>query len=319
MSIIGTLPYVFNNGTSADANQVDANFAAIVASVNAGAAKNGANSDITSLTGLTTPITQPQGGTGLQQFGILEGARGCLITWGTTTFTVAAGVAATTDGNLFISPTAITKSLGSWAAGSGSGVGSLDMGVVAANSWYTVWGIMNPSSATVTGDIIISAGAAGGTAPSLPSSAISLGYAKWARLGAFMTNSSSQIVVQTESQNNNRFSYGTGFQDYSTTAPTTPTLIPLTVPLGVKVIALFRAVMQSSANQPAIIFQSPDEGSQSATISNGSLIAPGTTVYSAGQFSVLTDTSGRIRINANTSGNPLSIYTFGFDYPVGQP
>lgn len=64
MSIIPTLPVILQNGTVADADQVMADFNAIVAAVNTNAAHNGANSDITSLTGLTTPLPISEGGTG---------------------------------------------------------------------------------------------------------------------------------------------------------------------------------------------------------------------------------------------------------------
>lgn len=64
MSIINALPYNIANGQAIDAVPVMANFNEIVNDVNASAAKNAANSDITSLTGLTTPLSQAQGGTG---------------------------------------------------------------------------------------------------------------------------------------------------------------------------------------------------------------------------------------------------------------
>jgi hypothetical protein len=63
--IIPALPYTLTNGTTADANQVMADLNDIVSGVNANAAHNGPNSDITSLTGLTTPLTAAQGGTGV--------------------------------------------------------------------------------------------------------------------------------------------------------------------------------------------------------------------------------------------------------------
>jgi hypothetical protein len=53
-------PYILTNGQPADANQVMANYNAIQTSC----AASGANSDITSLSGLTTPLSQAQGGTG---------------------------------------------------------------------------------------------------------------------------------------------------------------------------------------------------------------------------------------------------------------
>ena len=64
MTIISTLPYSLTNGSTADATQVMADFNQIVNNVNANAAANGANSDITSLSGLSTPLSVTQGGTG---------------------------------------------------------------------------------------------------------------------------------------------------------------------------------------------------------------------------------------------------------------
>lgn len=57
--------YTLTNGTTADANQVMANFNTLLNCSNNNLAHNGANSDITQLTGLTTPLSVPQGGTGL--------------------------------------------------------------------------------------------------------------------------------------------------------------------------------------------------------------------------------------------------------------
>lgn len=64
MTIISPLPFTLVNGALADATQVMADFNEIVTDVNANAAHNGANSDITSLSGLTTPLSASQGGTG---------------------------------------------------------------------------------------------------------------------------------------------------------------------------------------------------------------------------------------------------------------
>ena len=64
MSISPSLPYTLTNGTLADATQVMADFTQIQSDVNSNAAHNGANSDITSLTGLTTPLGVAYGGTG---------------------------------------------------------------------------------------------------------------------------------------------------------------------------------------------------------------------------------------------------------------
>lgn len=62
MTIIGTLPFLLQNGTTADATQVDADFDQIVTDVNTNAAHNGVNTDITALQSLITPLTPTQGG-----------------------------------------------------------------------------------------------------------------------------------------------------------------------------------------------------------------------------------------------------------------
>ena len=62
MGVPVTLPFTFVNGTTADATQVDANFNAIVSALASSAAASGANSDITSLSALTTPLSPGQGG-----------------------------------------------------------------------------------------------------------------------------------------------------------------------------------------------------------------------------------------------------------------
>lgn len=60
--IVGTLPFTFTNGTNADATQVMANYNFIINQVNANAANAGANATITSILGLTTPLSPGQGG-----------------------------------------------------------------------------------------------------------------------------------------------------------------------------------------------------------------------------------------------------------------
>lgn len=65
MSIIPSLPVTLQNGTIADATQVMADLNSIVTNVNNNAANTGVNSNITSLLGLTTPLSASQGGIGV--------------------------------------------------------------------------------------------------------------------------------------------------------------------------------------------------------------------------------------------------------------
>lgn len=69
MAIIGALPYTLQNGTVADATQVMADFNKILTDVNANAANAGVNTNITSLTALSTPLSVGQGGTGQSAVG----------------------------------------------------------------------------------------------------------------------------------------------------------------------------------------------------------------------------------------------------------
>jgi len=57
--------FTLTNGQVADATQVMANFNNILSCANNNLAKNGANSDITSISGLLTPLSASQGGTGV--------------------------------------------------------------------------------------------------------------------------------------------------------------------------------------------------------------------------------------------------------------
>lgn len=74
MTIISALPFTLQNGTTADATQVMADFDGVVDDVNNNAAHNGVNADITALTALTTPITPAQGGTSVYIGGTSGGA-----------------------------------------------------------------------------------------------------------------------------------------------------------------------------------------------------------------------------------------------------
>ena len=92
MAIIPSLPITLQNGTTADATQVMANFNAIVSAVNANAAGSGINTNITQLLGLTVAVAVNQGGTGAQ---ILT-PNGVLIGNGTSNVSAVAPAAAGT-------------------------------------------------------------------------------------------------------------------------------------------------------------------------------------------------------------------------------
>lgn len=95
--IIGSLPYNLTNGTTADATQVMANYQKIIDDTNANGAHNGANSDITALLGLTTPIGPTSGGTNLWYGGTSTGSANAqaVATLVPNSYTLTSGYSAT--------------------------------------------------------------------------------------------------------------------------------------------------------------------------------------------------------------------------------
>jgi hypothetical protein len=73
-----SVPFTLTNGSIADATQVMANYNALIACL-ANAAAAGANSDITSLTGLTAPLTPAFGGTSNYVGGTATGSVNALV------------------------------------------------------------------------------------------------------------------------------------------------------------------------------------------------------------------------------------------------
>lgn len=113
---------------------------------------------------------------------------------------------------------AVTKQIdAAWAEGTNAG--GLDTGTVAADTFYYLFAIYNPT--TQTSDALFSASK---TSPTLPS-----GYTKKKYVGCVLTNGSANIVGFR--QVGNRFYYSSQFFDIpSGTAPTTPTNKTLTAP-----------------------------------------------------------------------------------------
>lgn len=96
-SIIPSVPYNLTNGTVADATQVMGNFNTIVSDVNANAATAGANNNITSLTGITTPLSPIQGGTSVYVGAVSGGTNAQVVaTTNPASFTLTLGNIVTT-------------------------------------------------------------------------------------------------------------------------------------------------------------------------------------------------------------------------------
>jgi microcystin-dependent protein len=114
-----SVPFTFINGQTADATQVNANFNSILLCLSNNTAASGANSDITALLGLTTPIQPSSGGTS-DYIGSSVTNTSSSLTVGTTNptnWTLTAGykVKFVSSGNIS-GPGAITLNVGSSGA-----------------------------------------------------------------------------------------------------------------------------------------------------------------------------------------------------------
>jgi hypothetical protein len=142
-------------------------------------------------------------------------------------FGIAAGLAAdSTNADLILLGSSITKAAVAWSAGGGNG--GLDTGAIVASTWYHVHLIKNPTTGAVDALISLSP-----IAPTLPS-----GYTLFRRIGAMKTNTSSQWTLFT--QLGDEFLWFVPVQDLSNGAITTAAqLQTLSIPTGLELQAQF--------------------------------------------------------------------------------
>jgi hypothetical protein len=198
---------------------------------------------------------------------------------------------------------AMTKNCNAvWTAGSGGG--ALDTGsALGLSTWYHVYLIERTDTQVV--DVLLSANA---TLPAMPAS-----YTKKRRIGSIRTDASSHILAF--SQLGDQFIWAVPFADYSNNAvSTTAVAVPLSVPSGVKVRALFRSNSAGTAAGAGVLITSLDEAAAAYNVPSGNISA-GTQVASQGiafVTEVRTNTSGQIRVVASASGTTLIIATYGW-------
>jgi hypothetical protein len=166
------VPFTLVNGTIADAGQVMANYNAILTCLATGAAASGVNSDITSLTSLSPPITGLCGVNGLSM--VNGGSPGTQIAITFTQAVVVNGTGGITGGF----NGSLTLNLGASGAAN-----SLDTGAIAANTVYFIYLIGN-------GSTIASLASTSSTTPSFPS-----GYSYLCRIGAWETGTGSALLT----------------------------------------------------------------------------------------------------------------------------
>lgn len=192
-----------------------------------------------------------------------------------------------------------TKTLSSWVSGNGNG--GLDTGTIAASTKYYIFQISNGTAS----DILYSLSA---TAPLMPS-----GYTYKRRIGAFLTNSCSQIIPIV--QRGNTIYFKDPVSDVSTSnLGSTATAYTLSVPAVNGITAIFTYYAYRAAGGMTLYFYSPLQNTQTAISTMGRCYSTSTsTNYGAqgGQVEVLTD-SGSIYAVADVASTYLYISTIGW-------
>lgn len=209
-----------------------------------GAAASGANSDVTSLTGLTTPLSAAQGGTGQPYYepvnnGAVYGYT-CSnnISNPTTRLNISIGNCRDSTNTRGINlATPLVKILTStWAAGTNQGGKDSGVAVAAGQTWH-VHAILNPTTMAV--DILFSQSA---TAPTLPT-----GYTYFRRVMSIITEAASSSIRQFL-QTGDTVQLITRGTEWSATSNgvSTGTLRTVGVPTGLKCLTNFYYQSQNS-------------------------------------------------------------------------
>lgn len=248
-----------------------------------GAANSGANSNIISLTGLTSPISL---------IALRSYLAGCTLSTAgaSTTMSIAAGAAMDSTNAFLMQLSAISKTTSAWAVG--SAVGGLDTGTIAINSWYHFYAIRRPDTGVV--DVVFSLNA---TSPTLPAN-----YTQFRRIGSGRTNGSSQWTRFF--QDGDYFQWDVPVNDVSATNPGTAAVLrTLSVPTGVRVQADIAAKTLHGTIGAVLLLSDPTVTDTVPTQSGFFTLDSSnfTSTAQSGRVNILTNTSAQIRSRYNNS------------------
>jgi hypothetical protein len=226
-----------------------------------------------------------------------------------TTFNVTAGQAADTNNAVIMNfAAAMNKTTAAWSVGSGGGAFG-DVGSIAANTWYHAFLIgSNPDNGVI--DVIVSANPITPTYPT--------GYSISRRIFSLKTNGSSQWAKAI--QLGEEFLWESSVLDVNSITVTglTSTLLTLSVPSGIQVIARFDLAIVNASNVGALV-NSPDQSFVSSPTFPNMNITNGTTSGNmAAEYQVRTNTSSQIRIQTPVTTSGISITTQGWTDTRGR-
>jgi hypothetical protein len=315
-------------------------------------ANKGVNSDITRITGLTTALSVPQGGTGvttlpllksalaldlvdntrdtnkpvstLQQaaidasiklpMGYVSGLATAVVS--TSTISVSAGNVrdSTNTFDMKLTSTFNVALLGSGVAWqAGSANQKLDIGSLTSNTWYHLYIIRKTSDGSV--DFVFSLSA---TAPTLPT-----GYAGFRRVPAtaVLTNSSGQIIpfVMDVFSGRRIVQWTTPMLDtQDATLTTTATTTIISTPPGVVTLAAVNLFVYANnmlgylSSLDTTDLQPLNVGVYTGFRIGYGAITDAATDSAGMQINVKTNTSSQVRLRANVSGK-YSLVTLGWE------
>lgn len=202
-----------------------------------------------------------------------------------------------------------TKSVGTWAAGTGNGM--LDTGTIAASKWYHIFAISMANG--VNGDFLMSLS---NSSPTMPA-----GYILKRRIGSIKTDASSNIVAFQVFGLDYRWS--SYVVEYSASNPgvTEQTQTLTAVPLGIVCRSLINFIIHNSEPSMGAMIYFHELGLADIAPGASGIMdvgicqnSSGITQWVADRRSIYTNTSAQInwRMNVSTSNVNLQINTLGW-------
>ena len=203
-----------------------------------------------------------------------------------STMTTAAGQATDSSGTHVITlASSLGKSTAAWTVGTGNGC--LDQSSIANSTWYHFYVILRTDTGVV--DVLCSTSA---SSPLLPTN-----YTKSRRIGAGLTNGSAQWTLFV--QDGDQFLWDAAVLDVNSTNPGTSAVSStLTVPTGIKVLAIVNQTLTTGAGgASAGLLSSLDQADAAASTSAlplANIYTPASGV-AANRLEIRTNTSAQIR------------------------
>lgn len=207
----------------------------------------------------------------------------------------------TNSATLSLSSGLVKRMDASWVAGTNQGGLSSSL-TLAASTWYHAFIVEISGSADILFDT--STVCANGITDHTVTS--------FRRIGSILTDSTPDVLPFEQTGIN--FQLDDAIKDIDiTNSSTTATNRTLSVPLGVKTLAVFRASQQKAAALVAHIFYPVNVTDQAAGLDNASMVSASVASGNAGgQFEIMSNLSSQVRSVCNAASTTLRMHTEGW-------